>query len=291
MKQLFFIAAIAVSVSGAAQKVTNKLTFPKGQKLEVSTQVNSVVSQEAMGQTFDMTMKANIVRLLDVEDATANSATIEHKVKRIQVDVDIPMMGSKTFDSEKEADLKGEGGKAFEKALKNKYKMTVDANGKVTAVKADDNNPDKAEKGSEEDMMSTMADQLGLGLSTPTVGEASEFAILPNREVSKGESWSDSTSTNDEKVKTTYTVSDITDGEIIVNFTATGNAKIKQENMGMEVTVNKTDNATGKIVLDRKTGLLKTRTETVETTGTTEVMGQSMPLKGKTTKTTVVKAA
>ena len=287
MKQLFFFAALTLSISSTAQKVSNKLSFPKGQKLEIATAVNTLISQEMMGQTFDMKLNANITRLLDVEEATANSATIEHKVKRIQMDMDIPMMGSKTFDSEKEADLKGEGGKVFEKALKNKYKMTVDGSGKVTAVKADDNNP----KGKEEngDVMGGMIEQIGLGLDIPKVGDVTEFKILPSREVSKGESWTDSTSTKDEKIKTTYTIADVTDGEILVNYTAEGNAKIKQENMGTEVTVTKTDKASGKITLDRKTGLLKTRTDTIETTGTTEVMGQSMPMTGKTTKTTTVK--
>lgn len=289
MKRLFLLTALVIGIGGSAQKVSNKISFPKGAKLEVVTQANSTVTQEAMGQTFDMKINATITRLLDVEDATAGSATLEHKVKRIQMDMDIPMMGARTFDSEKEEDLKSEGGKVFEKALKNKYKMTVDATGKVTAVKADDNNPQNNEKTESSDMMAGLAQQFGMGMATPKIGDATEFRILPDREVGKGETWSDSTGSQQEKVKTTYTVSDVSDNEVMIDYKAEGNGKITTENMGMEVTVTKTDKATGKITLDRKTGLMKSRTETVETTGVTEVAGQSMPMTSKTTKTTTVK--
>ena len=143
MKQFFLVAAVAISVTGFSQKINNKLLFQKGQKLEMVSKVNSVVSMEMMGQSMDTKIDATITRSFDVEDVANGAATIEHKMKRMQMSFESPMAGSQSFDSDKEADMKGDGGKAMEKALKNKYSMTVDAGGKITAVKSDDDNPNK----------------------------------------------------------------------------------------------------------------------------------------------------
>ncbi|HVE60897.1 MAG TPA: hypothetical protein VNA26_03710, partial [Chitinophagaceae bacterium] len=90
MKQLFLVAAIAFSTTGFAQKINNKLTFQKGQKLEMTSKVNAVISMEMMGQAMESKIDATITRLFDVEDASNNGATIEHKVKRIQMNFEAP---------------------------------------------------------------------------------------------------------------------------------------------------------------------------------------------------------
>src|SRR3712207_393258 len=143
MKQFFLVAALAISVTGFSQKVSNKLAFQKGQKLEMITKVNSVVSMEMMGQSMETKVDATVTRSFDIEDVANGVATIDHKMKRMQMSIEAPMAGAQSFDSDNEADMKGEGGKQMEKALKNKYTMSVDALGNVTAIKADDDNPNK----------------------------------------------------------------------------------------------------------------------------------------------------
>jgi hypothetical protein len=286
MKQLFMIAAIALATTGFAQKVNSKLTFQKGQKLEMTSKVNAVVSMEMMGQAMESKIDATITRLFDVEDVTNNSATIEHKVKRIQMNFEAPMQGAQAFDSDNEKDMKGDGGKAMEKALKNKYSMTVDAAGKITAVKADDNNPNKTEKKADEDMMSNALAQFAAGFDLPKTGDTSEFMILPSKELAKGESWTKSS----ENAKTVYTLADVTDADIIVNYTEEASTSRKQEAMGQEITMTSKDKTTGKITLDKKTGLLKEKTATTNSEGNMEMAGQTMPMNTKTTKTVTVKA-
>ena len=44
------------------------------------------------------------------------------------------------------------------------------------------------------------------------------------------------------------------------------------------------DKTTGKIILDKSTGLLKERTATTDSQGTMEMMGQSLPMNIKVTK-------
>lgn len=284
MKKTFLIAAVVVSATCMAQKVPTKLTFQKGQKLEMVAQVNSVVTQDMMGQSMEAKVNATITRTFDVEDVTGGKATIEHKVKRIQWDMEAPMVGEKKFDSENEEDLKTEEGKAMEKSLKNKYTMTVDATGKVTAVKLDDDNPNK-KAGSENGGTDNMMGQLTAGLEPPKEGDVIDLKILPDRELKKGESWTDSVKNK----KTVYTVSDMTDADIVLDFTENGTTERKQEAMGMEMTLTSKDKTTGRILVDRKTGLLKEKTATTDSEGLMEVMGQSVPMTTKVKHTVTVK--
>jgi hypothetical protein len=282
MKHFFLIAALSLTVTGFTQKVSGKLNFPKGQKIEMVTEASSVISMEVMGQSMDTKVNVTVFRNLDIEDVSDGNAVIEHKMKRMKMNFESPMAGSQTFDSDNEKDMKGDGGKAMEKALKNKYKVTVDANGTVTAVQADDNNPNKTEAKPSGDMMASTMDQMGMSMELPKVGEASEFKILPENEVGKGDSWSTTTG----KTKTTFTVADITDTDIILNFTSEGSTENKQDAGGMEIMMSTKDKSNGQIVIDRKTGLLKKKTENIESDGTMEMMGQSMPMKTKATRVT-----
>jgi hypothetical protein len=286
MKQLFLVATIAFTTTGFAQKVNNKLTFQKGQKLEMISKVNSIISMEMMGQAMETKVDATITRLFDVEDVTNNGATIEHKVKRIQMNVEAPMQGAQTFDSDIEKDMKGDGGKAMEKALKNNYSMTVDAGGKITAVKADDANPNNSPKKEDLDMMSNALAQFAAGFDLPKTGDTSEFMILPSKELAKGESWTDSS----KNVKTVYILADVTDADIIVNYTEEASTSRTQEAMGQEIIMTSKDKTTGKITLDKKSGLLKEKTATINSEGNMEMAGQTMPMNTKTTKTVTVKA-
>ncbi|MFN2458149.1 MAG: DUF6263 family protein [Chitinophagaceae bacterium] len=290
MKHLLLMAVAAISITSYSQKISNKLTFPKGQKLEMVTDVKSVMTQEMMGQSMEFNINATVTRMFDVEDVTPAGAVIEHKVKRMQFNFD-GMGQSQSFDSEKESDMKGDMGKTFEKSIKNKYTMTVDNSGKITAVKSDDDNPNKpATKEEEKDMMGNMMSQFAAGMEMPKTGDVTDLSILPNREIAKGESWTDSlTKDKDEKGKITYTLTDITDNEILLNFTEEKTSERKQEAQGMEITMTSKDKTTGKVTLDKKTGLLKQSTATTDSQGTVEVMGQSMPMSNKMTKTVMVK--
>lgn len=289
MKKIFLLGAIAVSTACLGQKVSNKLTFQKGQKYEITTVVDNNNTMEMMGQSMDMKMNMTTTRTLDIENVDKNVATIESKVKRMQYNFE-GMGQAQTFDSENEADMKGEGGKMAEKALKNKYSMKVDATGKILVVTPDDDNPNKADAAPSGTMGGPM-DGMMEGFDLPKTGTRIDLSVLPAGEVSKGSTWTDTTSANkDEKRKAAYTVTGITDSEVQIEFTEVVNANTVQENMGMEVNIERKDQSTGKITLDRKTGLLKQQVVTTKTEATAEMMGQRMPMNATTTKTVTVRA-
>jgi len=286
MKNFFLPLLMAAALATNAQNVTNKLAFKKGQKLEVTTQVASVATQELMGQTMDINVAATLNHSYDVEDVTPSGAVIEHKVKRLQLSFD-GMGQSEKFDSENEADMKGELGKGAEKSIKNKYTMTVDGNGNVVTVKADDDNPNTP--GGSDDMMSQMLSQLSLGLDMPKAGDATPFKILPaSGTFAKGFTWTDSLNKNGEKGFTKYTITDVTNNEILIDLSGQVTSSKEQEAQGMQMTVNMDSKLAGKITLDRQSGLLKQRAVTTEGSGSVEVAGQSIPVTNKVTVTTSV---
>ena len=285
MKKAFLLVLLAGSMAVQAQKVSNKLAFQKGQKLEVTTQVSSVATQELMGQTMDINVAATLNQSYDVEDVTGGNAVIEHKVKRLQMNFE-GMGQSQKFDSENEADMKSEMGKAAEKSLKNKYTMTVDATGKVVSVKADDNNPNTGN--TEGDMMGQMLSQLSLGLDLPKAVDPTPFKILPaTGDVAKGTTWTDSL-TNGDKGFNKYTVTDVTATEVLIDVTGQSTTTKVQEAQGMEMTINMTNKMAGKITLDKKTGIMKQRAITTDGNGSVEVAGQSIPVTNKISITTNV---
>src|SRR6476619_7075305 len=174
MKKVFLSTLVVVSLAVQAQKVSNKLQFQKGQKLEMQTTVKS--TSQMMGQAIDINVVSN--RTLDVADVAKGNATIESKIKRLQVAFD--GMGQKqSFDSDKEEDRNSEMGKNFEKGMKNTFTMTLDPYGKVVAVKAADDNPNKAADSSNggDGMMSGMMDGIMEGFDLPKAGDATEFAV------------------------------------------------------------------------------------------------------------------
>ena len=284
MKKAVLAALVLFSFQAYAQKVNGKLQFQKGQTYEILTTVKS--ASEVMGQSVDVNLTST--RVLNVSDVANGSATMASKIKRLQVAFD-GMGQNQSFDSEKEADRNSDMGKSFEKNLKNTYTMTVDAYGKITAVKEDSARATTADAAAAPDMMGGMMGGMMQGFGVPKTGERTDFAILPAKELSKGDTWTDTASaSSDVKRNAAYTVTDITGSEILVDYTEEVSEKKTGENMGMEMTIDKKDKNTGKVVLDRKTGLLKQQTVTTVTSGTVSVMGQDVPLDVKSTQTVVV---
>jgi hypothetical protein len=285
MKKYLLILAVALSANSFAQKVDNKLNFQKG-KLDVITEITKTSSMELMGQSMESTMKSTTHEILDIEDVSSTGTRIEHKLKRLVFNADA-MGQTQTFDSEKEDDMKGEMGKVMEKSLKDKYSMVVDRSGRIVSVKADDNNPQA--KKEDQGIADMMGSQLGVKLTIPKTGSYSMFKILPDRPVALGDAWTDTSSAEGVTRKAMYRVNNITNDEVVLDVTEENKISTTQPMMGVQATINMTDKFTGKITLDRKTGLLKTRTGTSVTEGTVEGQGMTIPSTSKSTITTTVK--
>jgi len=286
MKSIFFILGLAVSINGFSQTVSNKLNFQKGQKLEVITQMNRNSQSEFMGQSMNTGMTSSFVSTFEVNDVTGAGATIEGKTKRIKVDITSPMQNM-NFDSDNESDLKGQMGKMMEKPLKTKFTMVVDATGKVTSVLEEK----EKNKTSQDDagMLGMMMGGTNMNTGIPKVGDPSIFKVLPEKDLKVGESWVNESKDEGGTMKTTYTLSGVTDSEIQIDFIDESTLTTKQNMMGQDANLEVKAKSNGKIILNKATGLLKQKTMVTESEEEIKVAGQSIPSKTKMTTTLTVK--
>ncbi|HEU0112504.1 MAG TPA: DUF6263 family protein [Flavisolibacter sp.] len=289
MKKIILLAAVVLSLNAYAQTINGKINFMKGQKLEVVTETQKTTAMEVMGQSMESTVNSTMTEAFDIEDVTDKGATIEYKVKRLVFNAN-GMGNTQSFDSEKEGDRNGQLGKMLEKSLKNKYKMNVDAYGNITAVTKDDDNPNAPKDAEAEALQGIVSSQLGLNFGVPKTGDASFFKILPGKELTKGDSWTDSASAAGHKRTTVYTVSDITENEVVLNYTEQIDINATQQIMGQEANIKANDKITGLVTIDKASGLLKQKTATIDNSSTIEAQGMSIPSTGKTTLTIKITA-
>ncbi len=268
------------------QKVTGKLLFQQGQTLEVSMKMKTTIAQQAMGQAIDFNVDATGYHVYKVTNTTTDNSTLNHQVNRITFAFD--GMGQKTsFDSNKEKDLNGQMGKPIKDMLAKKYNIIIDTAGKVLMAM-----PEKVELSAMDSRMaiisSMLKDVLDLA-QPPQKGKSSFFKILPENEAGKGEAWTTSHETSNGKVDAAYIITDITDSTIVVDFVENSITVSKAEMMGSETSTKLNNKSTGKIILDRTTGIIREKTLTIESNGNTESAFGTIPVTSKTTVIILVK--
>lgn len=289
MKQLFFLLFFSsYSALLFSQKVSNKLKFEQGQELQITMQVKSTISQQAMGQAIDFTMNANGDHTYKVTNATEENNTLNHAIKRITFSFD--GMGQKrNFDSNEEKDMNGPFGKPVKELLEKKYDIIIDTAGKTLMAL-----PEKIELSAGDPRMALITNMMKEVFNIaqpPKKGEASLFKILPDSATGKGQPWTVSRTDENGKYDAAYSISDINDTTIVVDFATSSITVSKAEIMGNETTTTMNNKSTGKIILDRATGILIEKTEATDSNGNTETTFGTLPVTAKTTTTVSVKKA
>jgi len=154
--------------------------------------------------------------------------------------------------------------------------------------------PEKIELAKADDRLAivfTMLKDVTNVVYSPKKGESSFFKVLPDTAVGINDSWSEAGEDANGIFKTIYTLSSITDSTIIVSLKGNSASVTKAEMMGMQTTTSLKNSYTGSIILDKLTGVIKEKTITTESTGSTEAMGGNLPVTSKTTITIYVKPA
>jgi Family of unknown function (DUF6263) len=287
MKQFVtLLSFISISFVASSQKVSGKLKFEQGQTFEIAIQVKNTIAQQAMGQSIDFTVDASGNHSYKVTNATEDNNTLKHQVNRILFAFD--GMGQKLkFDSNIEKDLNGSFGKPIKDLLGKKYDMIVDPGGKTLMTL-----PEKiqlTEGDSRLAIITTMLKDVLDIVQPPQKGKGSFFKVLPETETGKGETWTESSLSENGKFDATYTISDINDSTIVVDFTSTSLTISKSEMMGNEMTTRMTNKSTGKIIIDKATGIIKEKAITTDSNGNSESSFGTMPVTSKTTTTITVK--
>lgn len=281
-----FIPVLLFSTSIFGQKVTGKLKFEQGQTLEVFMKVKTTISQQAMGQAIDFNVDATGTHSYKVTNATEDNTTLNHQLHQITFSFD--GMGQKRkFDSKEEKDLNGQFGKPIKELLDKKYDIIIDNNGKTLMAV-----PEKIKLGETDSRMaiitSMLKDVTDLALP-PQKGKASFFQVLPEKEAGKGDSWTESYINEMGKFDAAYAITEINDSVIVVDFAANSITVSKAEMMGSETTTTLNNKSTGKIILDRNTGIIREKTINTESNGNTEASFGTLPVTSKTNTIITVK--
>lgn len=279
MKKLILPFLLLATVVTSAQKVSSKLALQKGQKIEVVSNTNAT-TEMMMGTTSNSSVSTEVY---EVKDVTNTNTTLERSMKNMKMNVSI-MGQEKSIDSDNPEDLKGMLGEPIKELLTTKNEFTIDGSGKIISVKNDDK-----KKKTDNGMMSMFMQQMNMGAGAPLEGKPSFFKVLPDYEVGKGDTWADTMAVDGNTLNTSYTLKDITDSEIIVDYTSNGKIDTKQNMMGMSVEVKGAIKSNGAITLDRATGLMKQKTITNMTETASNLNGQEMNINSKSTTVITVK--
>ncbi|MBP6431498.1 MAG: hypothetical protein KA319_07015 [Ferruginibacter sp.] len=290
MKKIFISAlAIGFSLGVSAQGYTPALKLDAGKKYEIVTVIDGNNTAEVMGQSMETPIKSTSNAILDIKSATEKGYQSSYVTNRLQFYTST--MGQEmSYDSDKKEDKDTPMGKSLGNIVGGETTFTVNNDGNIikeTVVKPTEEKKDNDAS----DMMGSM---MG-GLASGNAGSCPAFDLFKsNKEIKIGESFVDSSSTEDKdgksKNSTTYTLKEIKDGNAIFTIAGTSSIEKRMEQMGNEMTINTSIKSSGEVLVDAATGLLNKKTVISETTGTIDVQGMSIPMSGKTTMTITVNA-
>lgn len=278
---IFFLPAfLFVATNICGQKVAGKLHFDQSKTLVIHMNIKTSVAQQVGEKAIDFSADGSAIHSYKVTNAAASTTTLHHEARKIAFNFE--GMGQKrSFDSDNEKDMADQFGEPVKDILNKKFDMTIDVNGKVLTI-----NPEKKEPVKADERLAIVLNMLKDITDIaypPEKEESSFFKVLPIKETAKGESWTDSIQNETGKFKTVYTLSGITDSTIVVDFKGNATTVSKAMMMGRETVTTMNSTTSGKIILDRATGIVKEKTINTESNGNTEAMGGTVPVTAKTT--------
>jgi hypothetical protein len=282
MKKFLLVALAFGTIAATAQTITRKVGLTKGQQLEQQSHVTMNMTQEMMGQNMEIKMESDITHVIEVKNAEANTFEVSNTLKKVLMNMNAMGQDMK-FDSDKKEDMDGQMGQAFKGKIGVPAEFTVNNAGIVTAVK------NKTEK--KEDPGGMMGGMMSGWMGEGEEKEGSNFnslANIPVKGIKVGESWSDSTTDDNGKTFTTYTLKEVTGGNGTVTLSANSDLSRELEQQGMTMQMQMKGVTTGEYTFEVATGVIKSRKATTKTTGTIDVAGQSVPVNIETTVVSTV---
>lgn len=265
MRLLASLVLMLISFISQAQKVAGKLVFQPGQVLAVNMKSSTTNLVSAMGQELEMKTEVIADHQFKVTNTTDENHTLSHEINRVRFNSE-GMGNTLNFDSQSENDLNGQMGAPVKDLLIKKYNLVIDASGNTLMAMNEGESAGKSN--AQAGMLAQFINGLNDLIQAPKQGEASFFKVLPATEVGVGDAWTNTIDRNGTKIEEAYSIAEINENFITLNYLSNSNSTTVQENMGMEVTITMKNKSEGKIKVDRKSGILKEKTITTTATGT-----------------------
>lgn len=274
------LIALFYAGSLTAQKINSRIRMQQGAVYEVHTEVKNLLAQQVNGMSFDFNLDGSSVSQYAVTNSTDENISLRHRLQRIHFLFD--GMGSKqSFDSDKPKDLEREFARPLRDMLSKSYDMIMDSLGKTLLVLSPSAAPSQGDD--QYRLISSMLGNLGDMANPPKKGEPTVFMAWPGGEMAVGESWTISSNAANDKYSTVYILREITDSTYRVEFSGTGTRRVENEMRGTPFVINLKTVTQGEMIVDRDTGIIREKSSTIESSGSSELMGSSTPVTGKTT--------
>ncbi len=279
MKILFAFLLIFCFANGFSQQVYSPLQFQQGQQFDISLQVKSTISQQAMGQSIDFNVDATGDHRFVVTNSTEENTTLHHEVTRLRFLFD--GMGQKrSFDSREEKDMNGPFGKYAKDILSKNYDMIIDPQGQTLMAV-----PEMITMTVEDPrlaIINTMLKDVVSIVYPPKKSEPGFFQVFPNEPLKTGLAWSRSASDSSGSIQEVYKITEITDSAIVIDYAAESVTITKAEMMGSQTVTTLNNKSTGKILVDPKTNILISKNINTESHGNSEAPFGTIPVTSKT---------
>ena len=273
------LALLFIAYPLFSQKVNGRLHLEQGKTIQLQVDLKNTVTQQGGGQAIDLVVSGTALHSYTVTNNTGDNTTLHHDVQRIRFDFE--GMGQKrSFDSQNENDMNGPWGPSVAEMLGKRYDMIIDTLGRTLLV-----NPEGIKLQQSDDrfaIVSNMLRELIGIIYPPQKGTQSFFKVLPDYAVTVGDKWSETVDTEHEKSDTEYTLTSITDTTLLIDFQTKAITTNRSQLMGTPISSIMNSTVMGKIIIDRKSGIIREKISNIESTGTTEAMGATTPISAVT---------
>jgi Family of unknown function (DUF6263) len=261
MKKITLLSLCFVTLFANAQSVK----LENGKTIKITMNVVSTAESPMGGESTNAITTTNNIKVTAVEDKVYKAMNTVTKML-----IDGEMMGqSMKFDSDKKEDMDGQIGQMLGASVNKPSEIIIDkGDGKVTEATT-------TEK--KEGMMGAMGGE-------SNSADAAFFVIPTGKKI--GDKWTIISDDGGIKSVKNYELQSLKDNiaTLLVSSTSKGSTTKEANGMSMEMTID--TKSKGTMTVDTNTGLLKQINMEDETTGSMEVMGQSIPLNKKS-KTTI----
>lgn len=264
----------------AAQTIPGILKFEEGKVFTIQMEIKTTIAQQAGEKAIDFNVEGTAAHSFKVLSTSGNMTTLQHKANALQFNFD-GMGQHRSFDSRLEKDMAGPFGGTVKDILSRTYTMVVDQTGKVISI-----DPEKTGPLAIDDRFSIVFSMLKDVTDVaypPKKGDASFFKVLPDKEISNGEHWIETGQRENGKYSSEYQVTGVSDSTISVDLKGTGNSNTRATMMGRETSTTMNSSNSGRIIIDKTTGIIREKRITTEANGITEAMGGTLPVSSRTT--------
>ena len=133
------IVFFAYLFGSSAFSQTGTLVLNKGQKFNISSQIEANSSQEVMGQTMDSKVLITTASTIEVKDVRDNNYDLINNLARMQMNLSMSgaMAQDVSFDSDKKEDMNSEQGASLKNIINHPNDLTIDNTGKIISGKMD----------------------------------------------------------------------------------------------------------------------------------------------------------